>query len=599
MQHRGAMYSSDVKTSFDKKLFKKAMKFSYPYWHILLTSLVLMLLFTAADIYRPVLEGNGIDQFMQGAVDGNISMEAALIGLRNLGIIYLILIIAQFFIGVVRDYLMRYASQKIIKDIRGAVFNKVQRLPMKYFDKNPAGAIATRITNDPSALNELFTTVILGILQNVVVMVFVLVMMFSQNVALTICLLVVMPFIIISAAIFQKMARKIFREIRTKISKVNAFLSEHISGIKIIKSFNLQGKKIEENHEVNEELRKANSKVIYLFGLFRPFMAFLGNVALAILLYYGTKQFIAGSITIGLLFIFVKYMKMFFNPLISLAEQFNVFQSSMAAAEKIFNILEDEVEAEPEKGRGLELPVTGHIEFKNVWFAYVGENWVLKDVSFIIEPGQDVAIVGATGAGKTSIINLVCGFYEYQKGSITIDGIELKDMKKHEYRKHIGMVLQDVFLMTGTIKDNIRLSNKGISDLQVKQTARYVQASRFIEKLPDGYDHQISSGGSTFSSGERQLISFARALLNNPEILIMDEATANIDTETETLIQQSLEKLQENRTSITIAHRLSTIQNADSIIVLHHGKIYETGSHFELIARQGLYYNLVQLQYQN
>jgi len=599
MQQNRGRFSSDVKKSFDKNLFKKAMKFSYPYWHLLLLSLVLMLVFTAADIFRPILEGNGIDKFMQGAVDGKINIADALTGLQNLGIIYLALIVSQFFIGVVRDFTMRYTSQKIIKNIRGAVFNKVQRLPMKYFDKHPAGAIATRITNDPQALNELFTTVILGIMQSVVVMIFVLVMMFSQNVSLTLCMLAVMPIVVVGAVIFQKMARKIFREIRTKIANVNAFLSEHISGVKIIKALNIKKIKVEENHKVNEELRKANKKIIYLFGIFRPLMEFVGNLSLAILLYFGAKQFISGTISIGLIFIFVKYMKMFFNPLIALAEQFNIFQSSMAAAEKIFGILEDDAEPEPDDAKKLTLPVKGAIEFKNVWFAYDNENWVLQDVSFTIQPGRDIAIVGATGAGKTSIINILCGFYEYQKGSITIDGVELSEMKKHEFRKHIGMVLQDVYLMTGTIKDNIRLSNKDISDLQVKETARYVQASRFIEKLPDGYDHRISSGGATLSSGERQLISFARALINNPEILIMDEATANIDTETETLIQESLEKLQKNRTSITIAHRLSTIQNADKIIVLHNGKIYETGNHFQLIARQGLYYDLVQLQYQN
>lgn len=598
MHHHSGRFSSDVKKSFDKNLFRKAMGFAKPYWHLLLISLVLMLIFTAANIYRPILEGNGIDTFMQGAIEGKISINEAILGLRNLVIIYLILIIIQFVIGVFRDYIMRYTSQKVIKDIRTAVFNKVQRLPMSYFDKHPAGAIATRITNDPKALNELFTTVILGFMQSVIVMIFVLITMFNQNVSLTVSMLIVMPLIIIGAAVFQKMARKIFREIRTKIANVNAFLSEHISGIKIIKAFNIKSTKIDENKKINDELRTARRKIIYLFGIFRPLMEFVSTLALAILLYYGTKQLISGTVSIGMIFIFVKYMKMFFSPLIALAEQFNVFQSSMAAAEKVFMILEDESEPEPQKPEHLDLPVKGRIEFKNVWFAYVKDIWVLRDVSFVIEPGQDVAIVGATGAGKTSIINLLCGFYEYQKGSITIDGVELRDMIKNEYRSHIGMVLQDVFLMTGSIKDNIRLSNKDISDFKVKETARYVQANKFIEKLPDRYDHMLSSGGSTLSSGEKQLISFARALLNNPEILIMDEATANIDTETENLIQQSLLKLQQNRTSITIAHRLSTIQNAHSIIVLHNGKIFEKGNHFELIAHQGLYYDLVQLQYQ-
>ena len=492
---------------------------------------------------------------------------------------------------------MRYSSQMIIKNIRKEVFNKVQRLPISYFDKHPAGAIATRITNDPAALNELFTTVILGFMQSIIVMIFVIITMLKKNISLTLCMLVVMPLVIVGSIVFQKYARKIFREIRTKISNVNAFLSEHISGVKIIKAFDIKKQKIEKNKQVNSELRHSNQKIVYLFGIFRPLMEFVGNLALALLLYYGTKQFIAGSISIGLIFIFVKYMKMFFAPLVALAEQFNIFQSSMAAAEKIFGIIEDKPEPEPVNPKKLACPVMGRVEFKNVWFAYVKDTWVLKDVSFTIESGQDIAIVGATGAGKTSIINLLCGFYEYQKGSITIDGIELHDMKKEEYRKHIGMVLQDVFLMTGTIKDNIRLSNKDITDAQVKKIARFVQANVFIEKLQDGYEHKLSSGGHTLSSGERQLISFARALLNNPEILIMDEATANIDSETEKLIQDALFKLQQNRTSITIAHRLSTIQNADLIIVIHDGRIYETGNHFDLLSQRGLYYDLVQLQY--
>jgi ATP-binding cassette subfamily B protein len=596
--HQSGKYSGD-KGSFDKTLFKKSMAFAKPYWYLLLISLILMLTYTAADIYRPLLEGKGIDLYMKGAIDGKIDIEDALAGLYHILMVYGGLIIAQFVIGILRNYLMRYTSQRIIKNIRTAVFNKVQHLPISYFDKHPAGAIATRITNDPAALNELFTTVILGFMQSIVVMVFVLVTILNKNVSLTLCIMAVMPIVIVGSIYFQKMARKIFREVRTKIAKVNAFLSENISGIKIIKAFDIKKQKIDESRKINADLRKAEKKIVYLFGIFRPLMDFVRNLALALLLYYGASKFLAGTISIGLLYIFIKYMRMFFNPLVEFSEQFNIFQSSMAAAEKIFSILEDKEESDPINATQLSAPIKGKIVFKNVWFAYIDENWVLKDVSFTISAGQDIAIVGATGAGKTSIINLLCGFYEYQKGSITIDGIELHDMKKRDYRKHIGLVLQDVFLMTGTVKDNIRLSNKDISDEKVVKIARYVQADRFIEKLPKGYNEKIYSGGSTLSSGERQLISFARALLNDPEILIMDEATANIDTETESLIQTSLSKLQQNRTSITIAHRLSTIQKSDNIIVLHNGRIYEKGNHSELIQQQGLYYDLVKLQYSN
>ena len=430
-------------------------------------------------------------------------------------------------------------------------------------------------------------------------MIGIVVVMFRLSFELTIITFLVLPLIAFASVLFRTKARKVFREMRAKLSAINAFMSEHIMGMKIIQAFNMQQKKFEEFEKINKEYYNANMRRVVVFGIFRPFMDVVRSLAVAILLWYGGRNILAGSLEFGTLYVFIDYIGRFFQPIMELTEEFNTLQSSMVSAERILNILGEEPEKEPE-GEGVKRErIRGEIEFKNVWFVYQGDNWVLKDVSFKVEPGQSVAFVGATGAGKTSIINLLCGFYEHQKGQILIDGIDIRDMKKSELRSHIGLVLQDVNLFHGDIETNIKLFDDHISSEEVEQAAKYVNADGFIRALPGGYKHVLSEGGTTLSAGQRQLISFARALVKDPEILIMDEATSNIDTETEGLIQDALGRLMKGRTTIAIAHRLSTIQKADQIIVIHRGRIREKGNHQELLRQKGLYYNLYKLQYEN
>ncbi len=589
-------FDDGEKVKIKKSVMKRLLKYAAPYWYYLVGALLLILVYTLLDIIRPSIEGNAIDTFMTGAANGTLTKTEALEGIKRMALIYAGLIALQFFLNFAREYTLRLTGQSIIKSLRNAIFEKVQRLPLSYFDKNPDGVIVTRINNDPQALNEFFSHVLVGFAQNILIMLGVLIAMFVHNSTMALYSIAVLPLMVVITFVVQRVARKIFLNIRTKLAKIMAFLDENISGIKIIRAFSMEHKKIKEFGMLNKEYYKANMKMVIFFGVFRPLMDFVRYLALAILLYFGGINIIDGAITVGTLYIFIKYINMFFEPLMAMADQFNMLQSSMAASEKIFNLMDQEEELNPDSPDTLPKERIGKVEFKNVWFAYVGENWVLKDVSFTVEPGQSVAFIGATGAGKTSIISLLCGFYEIQKGTIYLDGKDISKISKAELRSRIGLVLQDVFLMKGDIITNIKLYDSSLSDEEVIEIARYLQADEFVQRLPDKYYHKLSSGGTTLSSGERQLLSFARALCQDPEILIMDEATANIDTHTEKLVQESLERLQKGRTSISIAHRLSTIKNADVIIALEKGEIAEKGNHETLMAKKGLYYDLVQLQ---
>lgn len=594
--------SSDDKAPFEKQskgIIKRLIKFAIPYWHLFGLVLLIILAASASSLARPYLVKIGIDNYIQGGVSGKLPMEEARRGLYYLGVLYFMLVIGEFVFGYLQHYILHYTGMKIIYNIRQKVFNHIQNLPLSYFDTHAIGRIVTRVTNDPDALNEMFSNVLIGFLKNIFVMIGIIVVMFELSFELTIITFLVLPLMVLAAVLFRTKARKIFREVRAKLAAINAFMSEHIMGIKIIQAFNMQSKKFKEFDEINKEYYSANMKRVTIFGIFRPFMDVVRSLAVAILLWYGGRNILAGVLEFGTLYVFIDYIGRFFQPIMELTDEFNTLQSSMVSAERIFNILDEKCEVEPE-GEGVKRKrIRGEIEFKNVWFAYQGNNWVLKDVSFKVEPGQSVAFVGATGAGKTSIINLLCGFYEHQKGQILIDGIDIRTMKKSELRSHIGLVLQDVNLFYGDIETNIKLFDENISSEQVKQAAKYVNADDFIRSLPGGYKHMLSEGGTTLSAGQRQLISFARALVRDPEILIMDEATSNIDTETEGLIQDALGQLMKGRTTIAIAHRLSTIQKADQIIVIHKGRVREKGNHQELLRQRGLYYNLYKLQYEN
>jgi ATP-binding cassette subfamily B multidrug efflux pump len=582
---------------YDRVIVKRMLVFAKPYWYLFAIALILIFAVTGASLARPYLTKIGIDKYMTGSYRGTMPAEEAYRGVWYLGILFFVLIVIEFAFSYLQHYILELAGKRVIKDIRQTVFRHIQHLPLSYFDKMAAGRVVTRITNDPETINEMFSSVMVGFIKSVVEMMAIIVIMFRLSYRLTLVSFMVIPLIVLAAVLFRRTARRVWERIRAKLSAINAFLAEHLAGMRIIQIFNMQEKKYEEFDQINKEYYDAHMRRVVIFGIFRPFMDVVQSLAVALLLWYGGRNILSGLLEFGTLYMFVDYIGRFYHPIMELTEQFNTLQSAMVSAERVFNLL-DETQEENIKGKVEEVnEIKGEIEFKNVWFAYVDENWVLKDVSFKIRPGESVAFVGATGAGKTSIINLLCGFYEHQKGQILIDGIDIRDLGKEKLRRNIGLVLQDVSLFSGDIATNIRLFDSDIPMEEVERAAKYVNAHDFIQKLHGGYSHEVGEGGATLSLGQRQLISFARALIRDPKILVMDEATSHVDTETEILIQDALLKLMKGRTTIAIAHRLSTIQNADKIIVIHKGRIREVGDHQELLNKRGLYYNLYRLQY--
>jgi len=451
--------------------------------------------------------------------------------------------------------------------------------------------------NDTEALNEMYSNMMVTLFKDVFILLGIVVIMFNKNVELALISLVCIPLVVITSQIYRYYARAAFRDTRVKLAKINATLAENIAGMRIIQIFRQEKRMHGEFDETNQAYFRASWRELTTFAIFRPSMEFFSALALAILIWYGSGKVLETTLQIGVLYMFITYIQQFFQPINDLSEKYNILQSAMASSERIFQLL-DTHDTIPDPAAPKALPqVKGRVEFKNVWFAYEGENWVLRDVSFTIEPGETVAFVGATGAGKSSILSLISRFYDIQKGEILIDGVNIKDVRQEDLRRFIGVVLQDVFLFTGTVRDNIRLANTAITNETIDQSIRYVNADSFIEKLPGKLNAEVLERGAGFSAGERQLLAFARALAFDPAILVLDEATSNIDTETESLIQDALVKLTHGRTTIVVAHRLSTIQHADKIIVLHKGRVREIGDHQALLAQGGMYYNLYQLQY--
>ena len=512
--------------------------------------------------------------------------------------VYIVIIaILMFILNYIQIYILQYTGQKIVFNIREAVFKQVESLSLSFFDKNPVGRLVTRVTNDVETLNEMYTSVLVNLFKDLFLLVGIIIAMFLLDVKLALITVGALPFVIFTAYIFKKYDREAYRKVRARLARINSSLSENISGMKTVQVFGKEKKKYKEFEEINKSYKEATMEQIRVFAIFRPTMDLFSSLTLTVLLWFGGIRAIDGNIRLGVLFAFISYLMQFFQPIFDLTEKYDILQSSMASSERIFMLMDNE-----EKINNIENPMEvgrlkGNIEFKNVWFAYKDEDWILKDVSFNIKKGEKIAFVGATGAGKTSIINLITRLYDIQKGEILVDGQNIKHMKKEELRENIATVLQDVFLFAGDIKGNVRLNNEDISDEDIIKACRYVNADKFIEKLPEKYSAPVNERGSTFSQGQRQLIAFARAIAFDPPILVLDEATSNIDTETESLIQDALNKLTINRTTIIVAHRLSTIKNADKIIVLHKGRVREVGNHEELVAKQGLYSNLYKLQY--
>jgi ABC-type multidrug transport system fused ATPase/permease subunit len=543
---------------------------------------------------------NNVDKevFRLSEADIKLLRKDSFSNLYKITFLFIVLLVIGLLVSYFQTILLHYTGQKIIYNIREEVFTHMQGLSIQFFNNNPVGKLVTRVTNDTETLNEMYTSVIVNSVKSILMLVGITVMMFVMDYKLTLIILSVIPLILIATLLFRHYSRKAYREVRTKLAAINTFLSEHISGMRIVQIFSQEDRKMEEFNKSNKELNKSNMKQLVVFGIYRPTMYFIYVIGLSIVLGFGGYRVINGTMSIGKLVIFIQYISSFFDPIQQLAEQFNILQSAMASSEKIFTLLDDKSIIANKKDAINISKVSGEIEFRNVWFAYNDEDWVLKDVSFKVSPGETVAFVGATGAGKTSILNLLTRYYDIQKGDIFLDGKNVKDIDINNLRSHVGQMLQDVFLFTGNIKSNIRLNNEMITDEQIIKAAKYVNADKFIQKLPDKYDEKVYERGATFSSGQRQLLSFARTLAFDPSILILDEATANIDTETELLIQDALYKLMEGRTTLVVAHRLSTIQHADNIIVLHKGRIKEMGNHQELLAHKGIYHNLYKLQYQ-
>ncbi len=574
--------------AYDSKLMKRLLGYVKPYKKYVVVAIFLNILVAGLGPVRPYLTKLAVDDAIVNK-DYNVLLNIVLI------------LIATLLFQAVMQYTLTYYTQlmgqKIIFDLRVKVFTHLQNLSLKYFDKTPIGRIVTRVTNDVEALNQLFSSGIVMVFSDVFNIIWIFGFMFFMSWKLALITLSVLPFLFYATFLFRKKVREAYRNERKYLAKLNTYMQEHITGNSIVKIFNKEKEEFKKFLEINADYRNALIKSVFYYATFFPVVEILSSISIALIIWYGGGNVIQNNMTLGVLFAFIQYTEMFFRPIRDLSEKYNIMQTAMAASERIFEVLDDNTIIPNSANPKLLQTLKGEIEFDNVTFAYNEGEDILKNVSFKIKPGETVAIVGATGAGKSSIISLLTRFYDIQKGEIKIDGINIKEIDKFELRKGIAVVLQNVFLFSGNIKSNISLNSEEITDEKIMKAAKIVGAENFINKLPEKYNEEVMEQGATLSVGQKQLISFARALAFNPQILILDEATSSIDTETELLIKKAIEKLLKGRTSIVIAHRLSTIQNADKIIVMHKGEIKESGTHQKLLAKKGLYYKLYLLQY--
>ena len=568
-------------------VFRRLMGYLRPQKKTVAFALLLVLVVTVSDLIRPILVGRAMDSITAGGTFSLIVRYSA---------VYLVILVLGTICSAAQMWILQKLGQDIIYQVRQELFAHIHNLSLRFFDITPVGRIVTRVTNDVETLNELFSSILVTMVKNAVLILGYAGVMLYLQWKLALVSFVLLPLVVYLTRLFTRLYRTTHRITRTKVSAMNTYLSENLSAMKLIQIFHRENEKHREFTQRSVDLFQSNFREIVVYGTFRPLIYFISILSLASVLGFGGVQVMHGALSIGTLYIFTSYVKSFFEPIQSLSDQFGTLQAAMAAGEKIFTLMDEEpLIHQPEHPKALSSP-KGRIVFDHVWFSYDGEEWVLRDVSFVIEPGQTVAFVGATGAGKSSILNLIGRYYDIQKGKITIDGIDIRELDIHALRRAVGQVQQDVFLFTGDIQSNIRLRESSITDGQIRSAAKFVNADGFIAQLEQGYETAVTERGSTLSAGQRQLLSFARTLAFDPAILVMDEATANIDTETEMLIQNAMERLMQGRTTIVVAHRLSTIQHADKIMVMHKGRLREEGTHQELLAQNGIYKKLYDLQ---
>jgi len=577
--------------AYDARLMRRLLGYVRPYRASVVLAVTLLLLTSAMSLVGPYL--------VRVAIDLHIA-PGRLDGLGVVVLAYLGALVAAFIFRYANTYVMQRVGQRAMYDLRLEVFSHLQRLSVGFYTRQPVGRLITRITNDVDALNEMITQGVVAVFGDLFTLVLIIGIMLYLDWRLALATMVVLPLIIGATARFRVQARESYRAVRVRLARINAFLNEHIMGMGIVQLFGREAREQSRFDALNRDHLSANMAALRSFAMFHPSIGAMSAVAVATIIAYGGTQALAGAVSLGLVVAFIQYAQRFFDPIEDLAEKYNILQAAMASSERIFRLLDEPVEvADPTEPVRAER-VRGEIEFRDVWFAYEPDDWVLRGVSFRIRPGESVAFVGHTGAGKSSIINLITRFYDPQRGQVIVDGTDARAWDQRELRRHIGLVLQDVFLFSGTIEDNIRLGTASITDEQVRRAAEFVNASAFIERMPGGYRAEGHERGSTLSVGQKQLIAFARAIAHNPEVLlVLDEATSSVDVETEILIQDALSRVMRNRTSIIIAHRLSTIQHVDRILVIHKGRMVEEGTHRDLLVRNGIYTKLYQLQYQD
>ncbi len=583
--------------AYDARIMRRLLTYARPYIRLTILALVFLVLVSLVDLAGPALIGYGIDHYIVPQTQ-NLSSTDRGLGLLSVSLVYLIVLSLGLMLRYLHVLLLSIIGQRIMFDMRSQMFDHLQRLSLSYFDHNPVGRLMTRLTNDVDSLNEMFTSGAISILGDVLTILGITILLLIINWQMALVTFVVMPPLFWIATYFRVAMRDNFRAIRVRLARINAYVAENIAGMYIVQLFNREQRNYERFDDLNRDYLSQTVRSLLYFISFSSITNFLSAVAVALIIWYGGGRVLVGALTLGALVAYLQYVDRFFLPVRDLAEKYNILQSAMASSERIFKVLDEDVTVQdPPEPKDFS-KVRGEIEFRDVWFAYNPGEWVLKGISFKIRPGERVAFVGATGAGKTSLISLISRFYDVQKGAILVDGIDVREVRQKDLRRHVGAVLQDPFIFSGTIASNIRLHEERISDEQVRQAAEYVNAAGFIEQLPHRYDEEIRERGAGLSVGQKQLLAFARAIAFNPEILlILDEATSSVDTETEVLIQDALNKVITNRTSIIIAHRLSTIRNVDRIIVLHKGRVVEEGTHEELLNSQGLYRRLYDFQY--